>query len=82
MNLSKLVDEDEPLFISLIEDMFPGIKLTTHAWKDLQKAITSECEKMELINHPGWNLKMIQLYETSLVRHGLMVLGNFIIIGK
>lgn len=75
MNLSKLVDEDEPLFLSLIDDMFPGIKLVTHSWKDLQKAIISQCEKMGLINYPSWNLKIIQLYETSLVRHGLMVLG-------
>ncbi|XP_017775151.1 PREDICTED: dynein heavy chain 8, axonemal [Nicrophorus vespilloides] len=75
MNLSKLVDEDEPLFLSLIEDMFPGIKLSAHSWKDLQKAINNQCEEMGLINYPSWNLKILQLYETSLVRHGLMVMG-------
>ncbi|XP_026320150.1 dynein heavy chain 8, axonemal [Hyposmocoma kahamanoa] len=75
MNVSKLVDEDEPLFISLIEDLFPGMKLTQTQQKEMQRAITLITERTGLINHPEWNLKIIQLYETSLVRHGLMTMG-------
>ncbi|XP_018400014.1 PREDICTED: dynein heavy chain 8, axonemal [Cyphomyrmex costatus] len=75
MNLSKLVDEDESLFMSLIEDMFPDIKLTTQTYKELQKAIANATVALGIMNHSEWNLKTVQLYETSLVRHGLMVLG-------
>lgn len=75
MNVSKLIDEDEGLFLSLIEDMFPGIKLTTNTYKDLQKALTRITEDLGYVNNPEWNLKVVQLYETSLVRHGLMLMG-------
>lgn len=61
MNLSKLVDEDEPLFLSLIDDMFPGIKLTTQTYKDLQKAISNATVALGIVNHPEWNLKIIQV---------------------
>lgn len=75
MNVSKLVDEDEPLFLSLIDDLFPGVKLKASSYKEMQKTIATVVESMGLINNPAWNLKIIQLYETSLVRHGLMTMG-------
>ncbi|KAH8266313.1 hypothetical protein KR038_003269, partial [Drosophila bunnanda] len=75
MNVSKLIDEDEGLFVSLVDDMFPGIKLTTNVYKDLQKAIIKTCDELGYVNNPEWNLKVVQLYETSLVRHGLMLMG-------
>lgn len=66
MNLSKLVDEDEPLFMSLIEDMFPGIKIKVHVYKELQKAIANATVALGIMNNPEWNLKTVQVCSTTL----------------
>ena len=76
MNLSKLVADDIPLFTGLLLDIFPRqTSVPKKNYKEMEQAVEAVIKRKGLIKHASWVLKIIQLYETALVRHGYMLMG-------
>jgi len=75
MNLSKYVAEDVPLFLALIEDLFPGLKAAKMQHPLVEPASRKAVRDNNLQEHPDWINKIIQVYEMCLVRHSLMLVG-------
>eukprot|EP00736_Rhodelphis_marinus_P001164 Rmarinus@m.23243 len=77
-NLSKLVEEDEAVFLNILNDVFPGLSPESddNATSSLETAIQEELDDLGLVGDLRWRMKVRQLYETSVARHGIMVLGG------
>jgi len=75
MNLSKFVAEDVPLFLALIDDLFPGLKAPAMKHPLVEPAVAKAVAENNLQALPTWMLKIIQVYEMCLVRHSLMLVG-------
>ena len=75
VNLPKFMAQDLPLFDGIMSDLFPGIARPEIDYGALKTSIKNSCEDLTLQPHEFFLRKNIQLYETIVVRHGLMLVG-------
>jgi dynein heavy chain len=76
VNIPKFTSNDIPLFLGITSDLFPGVTLPKPDYAKLLDAMDNVCHKLNLQPKKEFIEKCIQLYDTMMVRHGLMVVGK------
>eukprot|EP00767_Chilomastix_cuspidata_P003863 gnl/Chilomastix_cuspidata/3994.p1 GENE.gnl/Chilomastix_cuspidata/3994~~gnl/Chilomastix_cuspidata/3994.p1 ORF type:complete len:4491 (+),score=293.00 gnl/Chilomastix_cuspidata/3994:101-13474(+) len=75
-NVPKFLAEDVPLFMGIVQDLFPGVDIPSVDFGNLQKQVETELRKEGLQVVPSFVEKILQFYDTHIVRHGLMLVGE------
>lgn len=76
VNLPKFLAHDIPLFNGILSDLFPSKSRPQLNLGALIRVIKDTITKQHLQVHPFFLMKVVQVYETLCVRHGLMVVGS------
>ena len=63
------------LFQAILQDLFPGVVIPYHDYGILEVEIQNVVAKRGFQVVPAQVTKVIQFYETMLVRHGVMLVG-------
>ena len=79
-NVPKFLRQDLPLFQGIVADLFPNYNgqddKNSSASELLRTAIVKDLTLRGLEPEPTFVLKVIQVHETQLVRHGMMIVGE------
>merc|ERR1719428_2149284 len=75
VNLPKFTTVDLPLFQGIMGDLFPGVELPPSDMGKLVEMMSTVAVKNGLQPADPFLQKTVQLWETVLVRHGLMLVG-------
>jgi len=75
VNLAKFLAFDVPLFGGIKSDLFPGVELPTPDYSKLIDAVSYHLQKDACKPDEYFLTKVIQFYETHIVRHSLMIVG-------
>ncbi|XP_071455007.1 dynein axonemal heavy chain 2 [Hetaerina americana] len=76
MNVAKLTSNDLPLFNGIITDLFPGVKIPIIDYEELSFSVEEELKANGLQPLPTIVTKVIQLHETKISRHSVMIVGR------
>ena len=74
-NVPKFLRDDTVLFMALVRDLFPTIEIREQENQQLVKYIKNDMTESKLQIVDGFVLKAVQLFDTLVVRHGVMTVG-------
>lgn len=74
-NLPKFYNQDIPVFYSILKDLFPNVQEADES-DPITTSISNSILEYKLIENPKFFNKVMQIYSTILVRHGLIIIGD------
>ncbi|KAI3382032.1 hypothetical protein SNEBB_005932 [Seison nebaliae] len=75
VNVPKFLSDDLKLFEGITKDLFPTIEEQDVDYGELVDGLKNACKKQSIKPVPEFIVKCLQLYDTTVVRHGLMLVG-------
>eukprot|EP00701_Giardia_intestinalis_P004984 XP_001708808.1 Dynein heavy chain [Giardia lamblia ATCC 50803] len=75
-NLPKFLVDDIELFMGIIQDLFPGVQIPSVEHGGLHAEIVRILSAKGLQPCAEYVSKILQIYDTHIIRHGLMTVGD------
>lgn len=75
-NIPKIVNDDIPVFMGLIGDLFPSVDVPRKRSSEFEKLIKKSAAELKLEAEESFILKVVQLEELLTVRHSVFIVGN------